>query len=722
MGRINRGSSNKILFPTEFCYRIQNAMRYAHFMLPRCVRILLGLLPAIALVVPASLLSQSQPPVLEVYDLGKGTSVLDGPWQFHAGDNPAWAMPQTLDASGANGWESLSADKPWGAQDHPSYSGFGWYRKHISFTPAPGSSQDFYLLIRHVDDAYQVFWNGRMVGHNGRMPPRPLYYYLQAPQIVNLGPARDGVLAIRVWKAPLASFDSEKIGGFYSAPVAGSPGDITALKAKLDYDWLRSRQYDFGLRSLYGLVMILSLLAWFRDRTRRVLLAMAVFAGSPTIAVFLVGLHLPLPFSVAIGFLQPVLGMQDIGLWFLLIYLLDLDKQRNLVALARELTIINLTVTSLDGLLTLFDWSDPRFTHAAQWADGILTAVNTMTQMLPFLLLAYAFRNRLDFARWALAIAAFIYEMLFAIRVASEQGSRFTHWTLSAKMQEPLFTLNGNPFTLQTLAATLLLLAIIFAVYRSMHITLHRQGAMQEELKSARELQHVLIPKKLPEVQGFAVTSAYRPAQEVGGDFFQIIPLEGAKTGSTLIVLGDVSGKGIKAAMAVSFIVGTVCTLAKFTSSPGKLLAELNQRLCGRLDGGFATSLALWLDGDGRCAVSSAGHPSPFLNRNELEMEGSLPLGLTPDVTYPETELYLREGDHIAMYTDGLLEARNAKGEMFSFDRLNALFSTRPGAAAASGVAVQFGQEDDITVLTVTRLAVGVKPTTRLIAPEMANA
>jgi hypothetical protein len=691
-------------------------------MLPRCVRILLGLLPAIALVVPASSLSQSQAPVLEVHDLGKGTSVLDGPWQFHAGDDPAWAMPQTLDATGTSGWENLSADMPWGAQSHPSYSGFGWYRKHISFTPAPGSSQEFYLLIGHVDDAYQVFWNGRMVGHNGRMPPRPLYYYSQPPQIVDLGPAREGVLAFRIWKAPLASFDSEKIGGFYSAPVAGSPDDIATLKAKLDYDWLRSRQYDFGLRSLYGLVMILSLLAWFRDRTRHVLLAMAVFAGSPTIAVFLVGLHLPLSFSVAIGFLQPVLGMQDIGLWFLLIYLLDLDKQRNLVALARELTIINLTVTSLDGMLTLFDWSNPRITHAAQWADGILTAANTMTQMLPFLLLAYAFRNRLDFARWALAITAFLTEMLFAFRIASEQGSRYTHWTIGERMQQPLFVVNGNPFTLQAIANTLLLLAIIYAVYRSMHDTLHRQGAMQEELKSARELQHVLIPKKLPEVQGFAVTSAYRPAQEVGGDFFQIVPLEGANTGSTLIVLGDVSGKGIKAAMAVSFIVGTVCTLAKFTSSPGKLLAELNQRLFGRLDGGFATSLVLRLDSDGHCLVASAGHPSPFLNRNELEMQGSLPLGLVSDVEYPDTDLYLREGDHIAMYTDGLLEARNAKGEMFSFDRLNALFSTRPGAAAASGVAVQFGQEDDITVLTVTRLAVGVKPTTRLIAPEMANA
>jgi hypothetical protein len=682
---------------------------------------LVGLLSVALLSAPTFSQAQAQPAVLEVHDLGKGTAVLDGSWQFHTGDDPVWAQPQTVDATGINGWERLSVDKPWGAQGHPSYSGYGWYRKHISFAPTPGGAQDFYLLIRHVGDAYEVYWNGRIVGHNGGMPPKPLFYYAQAPQIVNLGPARDGVLAVRVWKAPLASFDSEKIGGFYSPPVAGSPDGIKALKASIDYQWLRSHQYDFALRSLYGLVMVLSLLAWSRDRSRRVLLAMAVFAASPTLSVFLVGLHLPLSFSVAIGVLQPVLAMQDIGLWFLLIYLLELDRRPNLVALARDLTVINISVTVLDGGLTLFDWSKPFFVHWAQVADGVLTAVQTMTQMLPFLLLAYAVSNRLNVARWALAISAFLTEMLFAFRIASQQGSRYTHWTIADKMAQPLFVLNGNPFTLQEIANTLLLLAIIYAIYRTMQDAMLRHGSMEQELRSARELQHVLIPKKLPEVQGFAVTSAYRPAQEVGGDFFQIIPLDGVDAGSTVIVLGDVSGKGLKAAMAVSFIVGTVCTLAKFTSSPGKLLSELNHRLYGRLDGGFTTCLALRLDSNGHCAIASAGHPAPFLNRNELEMEGSLPLGMIPTVVYPEAKLNLREGDHIAMYTDGLLEARNAKGEIFSFERLNALFSTRPGAAAASGVAVQFGQEDDITVLTVTRLAVGVKPTTRLIAPEMAN-
>ena len=112
-------------------------------MLPRWVPILLGLLPVAVLSVPTLSLAQAQPTIQEVHDLGKGTSQLDGQWQFHVGDDSSWAAPQTVDATGANGWEQLSAVQPWGAQGHPSYTGYGWYRKHISFAPAAGGERRF---------------------------------------------------------------------------------------------------------------------------------------------------------------------------------------------------------------------------------------------------------------------------------------------------------------------------------------------------------------------------------------------------------------------------------------------------------------------------------------------------------------------------------------------------------------------------------------------------
>src|SRR6201999_484729 len=104
---------------------------------------------------------------------------------------------------------------------------------------------------------------------------------------------------------------------------------------------------------------------------------------------------------------------------------------------------------------------------------------------------------------------------------------------------------------------------------------------LEREFQSARELQQVLIPETLPMLRGYAITSAYRPAQQVGGDFFQIIPLEGHFAGSSLVMIGDVSGKGLKAAMTVSLIVGAARALAKTSYKPGEILATLNAQLHG---------------------------------------------------------------------------------------------------------------------------------------------
>lgn len=684
--------------------------------------LLAGLIFTCLVATPLRAAVPSSAPVLHVDELGKGEAPLDGPWQFHVGDDPKWALQQTADSTGLGGWEQLSPDKTWGAQGHPAYTGYAWYRKHIQLTAAPGTSPDFGLLIRHIDDVYAIYWNGVLIGSHGTFPPGTSFPYSPPVQTFGLGPARDGVLALRVWKAPLISFDSDQLGGLYAPPTIGSPSAIAAHKAQLDYEWLRSRQYSFGLQSLYALVMVLGLLAWLRNRSQRILLWIAVFSGAPVIGLFLVGLRLPLDFYVALGWLQPVLSLEDIGLWFLLLYLLKLDENRQLSRLTRQLAIVSLAAQSLDGLLTLFDWSKPWLTSWAQGADAALTVIFTLTQLYPFVLLALGLRKHLDSARWLVAITALLRETVFMTRIAVSQGSRFTHWTIAEKIGAPLFTINGNVFTAQVLADTLLLFAIVYAVSRYVQETTRRQNAMEQEFKSARELQQVLIPETLPTLPGFAFTSAYRPAQEVGGDFFQVIPLERDFAGSTLILLGDVSGKGLKAAMTVSLIVGAVRTLAKFAPRPADLLAELNERLHGRMQGGFVTCLALRLGSDGHCTVASAGHPAPFLNQHEVNLPGALPLGLIAGARYTETAIDLREGDRFALYTDGLLEARSANGEIFSFERLDALFATSPNAAEAAAAAVDFGQDDDITVLTLTRLGSGVQSTTQLIAPALVPA
>jgi serine phosphatase RsbU (regulator of sigma subunit) len=304
-----------------------------------------------------------------------------------------------------------------------------------------------------------------------------------------------------------------------------------------------------------------------------------------------------------------------------------------------------------------------------------------------------------------LAVSASLSQLLAVITATAQQGQRFTHWTLTQRLFSPLFEIGPVGFTAGSLLDLLLFISILYTVYRYIRNQQTRKAVLEQELHSAHELQQVLIPEKPPTLPGFSVSSAYLPALEVGGDFFQIIPLEGPVAGATLIVLGDVSGKGLRAAMAVSLIVGAVRTLAETNSSPARILAGLSRRLHGRLQGGFSTCLALRLDPDGACTLASAGHPAPYLNEKEIELPGALPLGIDPAVAYEETTVHLHPGDRCTLYTDGLLEARAPSGEIFSFERLQALFASAADAAQASAAAVAFGQEDDITVVTLTRLA-----------------
>jgi hypothetical protein len=650
--------------------------------------------------------------VHEIKALGKGAVALDGAWQFHQGDDMAWAAPGFDDSQ----WATIKADQNWGSQGYFGYTGFAWYRYGLSIKGPQNDPKELALLIPAVTDAYEVYWNGLLMGRNGKLPPKPDWYISQPPQTYGLGHIEDGVLAVRVWKAPLASNDPGEVGGFEDTPTLGGPQAIAALTAQLDYKWLRSQQFRFGLDSLYALLAFLSLLGWLRDRKQWLLLCMFGYTLTQPLGTFLGGLRIQFPFSITVGLLQPVLMIQDISLWYLLLLLLKLDDNKRLVRVMRVWTTVFACAFLLDGLTTAM-WGS-RWSAQLQVIDAILTVIFTPLETMPIVLAVAAIwqRKRLDSARWLVAICAIVSEMIFAVRNAASQFVRFTHWTLADTLRAPLFKVNGNSFNPSVISSTLLLLAIVYAVYRFSIDYRKQQGALEQEFRNAMEIQQVLIPETLPKVPGFTLTSAYKPAQQVGGDFFQIIPVEG---GFTLVVLGDVSGKGLKAAMAVSLIVGAVRALAEDYAEPAQLLTQLNRRLFGRLQGGFATCLILLLKPDSTCVVASAGHPAPFLNSDEIDIPGALPLGVSQNTTYMECEVATRPGDHLALYTDGLLEARNRAGELYGFKRLEDLFSSPTNAATATEAAVNFGQDDDITVLTLTRLAAGEESRVVHLTPSL---
>lgn len=240
--------------------------------------------------------------------------------------------------------------------------------------------------------------------------------------------------------------------------------------------------------------------------------------------------------------------------------------------------------------------------------------------------------------------------------------------------------------------------ALASAFVTTRHI--NAEGALQlraeTELEAARVVQQVLIPDEIPNLPGFRIESAYRPAGEVGGDFFQTLS---TTQGGALIVIGDVSGKGMPAAMTVALLVGTFRTLAHYTTSPGEILAAMNRRMLVRSKDGFTTCLVMRADADGTLTVANAGHLPPYCDGEELSLQNGLPLGLHADSIYEEVKFRLNPGAQVTLLTDGVVEARSATGELFGFDRAQQW--SRKSAEQILEAARAFGQDDDITIVTV---------------------
>ena len=236
-------------------------------------------------------------------------------------------------------------------------------------------------------------------------------------------------------------------------------------------------------------------------------------------------------------------------------------------------------------------------------------------------------------------------------------------------------------------------------LFRHRRITLDHERA-SAELEAAREIQQRLVPKSIPALTGCHIEAAYLPAEEVGGDFYQIVS---RPDGSVVLAVGDVSGKGLKAAMTGMLAIGALRILAVEGLGPAAILMRLNSELVHTSNGGFVTCFCGVLDASGNLRYANAGHVAPFCNGREIEVTGALPLGIDPNTGYEESTLALDPGDRLTLLSDGVVEAQSATGELFGFERTREI-----SAQTAQSIAEQarrFGQIDDITVLTLNRLA-----------------
>jgi serine phosphatase RsbU (regulator of sigma subunit) len=237
---------------------------------------------------------------------------------------------------------------------------------------------------------------------------------------------------------------------------------------------------------------------------------------------------------------------------------------------------------------------------------------------------------------------------------------------------------------------------------------------IEQELRTAQEIQHTFLPKDVPALHGWQLVPYYQPAREVGGDFYDFLPFEDGRLG---LVIGDVTGKGIPAALVMTATRTMLRTAAQGTASPGEVFARVNELLFADIPPKmFVTCFYAILDPpSGLIKYANAGHDLPFRRYkggvSELRATG-MPLGLMPDTCYEEHEVTIAPGENLLFYTDGLVEAHNPGREMFGFPRLKTLLEERAEGASLIRLLLSelksftgegWEQEDDVTMVTLQR-------------------
>jgi serine phosphatase RsbU (regulator of sigma subunit) len=259
----------------------------------------------------------------------------------------------------------------------------------------------------------------------------------------------------------------------------------------------------------------------------------------------------------------------------------------------------------------------------------------------------------------------------------------------------------------------------LVAAYRELQAAQARlieQERIEYELRTARQIQERMLPKALPAIGGWSLSTCWHPARTVGGDFYDCFP---TGDGRIAFIIGDVTGKGMPAAL----VMATTCSLVRFVSeelqTPGAMLARINDRISADIpDKMFVTCFVAVLDPlTGHLRFANAGHNLPYLRGHSgvrsLRARG-MPLGLLPDMEYEEEEDIIQPGELLMLYSDGIVEARNAQRELFGDKRLAAhLAAWTPGSDLTETLCeavTQFTgpdreQEDDISMFVIARSA-----------------
>ena len=669
--------------------------------------------PLVFLVIPfvlsaARVPAQTSAPVADV-TLGHSAAALYGPWKFTVGDSPInpktrkplWAEPGFDDS----GWENVDltpagqVEDPtswetgyvqgWSARGHLGYSGYAWYRIRVRVEGRNGQR----LALEgptDVDDVYQAFANGELLGSLGRFTGNQPTVYAARPVMFDLPQTNNEsgaflVLAFRLW---MDSHTAPDAGGMRSAPVLGEAGIVTLVYRLKWFELIRSGLGDVFSAVVFEVLAVVAFSLILFDRSDQayawmglLFLLYAVTAGLFAISNFSQLISFTRFYQVFLGVLSPLIHAAWVIVWWVWF---GRASFRWLPHSVCGLTLLLMISNVLANEVLFGIASYPTDLHSQ--------TAGMATRMVLFGLLAWVAidgirRRGLD--GWLVlpvilirGVAAFANEL------------RSLHVPM---IWSPFGVTVTSPMIASYLVAVLIALLLIRRLLQSVM----QQRQMALDVKQAQEVQQMILPEARLVLPGLTVESEYRPAREVGGDFFQIVPH--TTDGSLLIVAGDVTGKGLKAGMLVALLVGAVRSTAETNPEPAGILAALNRRLLGRSDA-QATCLAMRIDADGGVTLANAGHMAPYLNGESLPMEGALPLGMIAGAESSMMQFHLKQGDRLMLISDGVAEATDSKGDLFGFERVTELLRKATTAAQVAEAAQQFGQEDDISVIAVTRM------------------
>ena len=567
---------------------------------------------------------------------------------WRAGDNPAWAAPN-LDQSAWQPYENwkLNPSQP-----------RTWVRCHADLSPFNHVDRPALQVTLYA--AYQVFADGVLIGSAGNLQSGAFTMNAVRDWPLAPGAAQPTTIALRITRRVASSVPVGTL-----PPLQILAGDEPLLRDRRDalaFNQIRIRFVPSVCFSIIGILGLLLLGLWLNDRSRHELLLLSLTCLSLTpIYLDYFGAAALLAYSAAAYFV----------VWSIFATVSNVSRTLFFFALAgRRVPLLFWILIGLATVAYSVTLAIP-FLPAPQslWLDalrsGRIARVSALGAIFecaaPFV--AFLPWKGLTFRMKPLAALCMAWGATMVVFFAM----RFTGTHIPGIPD--LQALWAVPMAdIETVATLCVVVALLALLSREQQQTVRERAVLAGEMQAAGEIQRMLAPSTFETAPGIQIDVAFRPMRDVGGDFYLCRVLF---DGRQRVLIGDVSGKGAAAAMAATLLIGAA--ERRETDSPAQLLQHLNLVFHDSCLGGFATCLCADVEPNRTVTLTNAGHLAPYLNASELELENGLPLGLDAQSQYPESTFQLPPGARLTLLSDGVVEARNAQGELFGFERTAAI-------------------------------------------------